>query len=90
MDKLIKQFLFNGLVIHVAFKSRARASSKYDGGDFNNLSFLTKRHFFKYCRFLPGKVAKALRHKFESGLAGELANPARSPRQTFGHLAWET
>ena len=55
IDKLIKQFRLSGLVIHVVFKSRARASSKYDGGDFKVLSFFTKRHVFKYARFLTSK-----------------------------------
>ena len=54
-ERFIIQFRLSGLVIHVVFKPRARASSKYDGGDFKALSFFTTRHFFKYARFLTSK-----------------------------------
>jgi hypothetical protein len=47
IERFIIQFRLSGLVIHVVFKSRARASSKYDGGDFEVSSFFTMRHFFK-------------------------------------------
>ena len=53
IDKFVMQFRFSGLVIHVVFKSRSLASSKYVGGFCNDLSFLTTRHFFRYARFLP-------------------------------------
>ena len=52
IDKFATQFRFNGLAIHVAFKSRSLASSKYVGGFCNDLSFLTTRQFFRHARFL--------------------------------------
>ena len=58
IDQFVMQFRFNGLVIHVAFKSRSLASSKYVGGFCNDSSFLTTRHVFRYaCFFLESKAA---------------------------------
>ena len=93
IERFIIQFRLSGLVIHVVFKSRARASSKYDGGDFKVLSFFTRRHFFKYARFLTSKQdSQSAQTRFRS--AGWQASlplpPAPLPWKLSGHLAWQT
>ena len=93
IERFLRQLRLSGLVIHVVFKWRALASSKYDGGDFKVLSFFTIRHFFKYARFLPSKQdSQSAQTRFRS--AGWQASlplpPAPLPWKLSGHLAWQT